>query len=106
MLAHVNADVFNKSKCGESLGITHPTGTYYLDILVDTFMIRILQPFENNLKKRMVKSPKVLFRDVGLLHALLGILRNRADTFGPGHSFEVEAIFLSFTSGRRNRSDS
>ena len=73
MLAHVSGTVFNKSKFGESLGITHPTVTHHLDILADTFMIRILQPYEANLKKRLVKSPKVLFRDAGLLHTLLGI---------------------------------
>lgn len=45
----------------------------YLDILVDTFMVRVLSPYHANLGKRLVKSPKIYLRDSGLLHALLGI---------------------------------
>jgi predicted AAA+ superfamily ATPase len=94
MLAHVNGSVFNRSKFGESLGISHPTVTHYLDILNDTFMIRILPPYEANLKKRLVKSPKVLFRDTGLLHTLLGIRTHQDLMSHPeyGASWEAFAI--------------
>jgi predicted AAA+ superfamily ATPase len=94
MLAHVSGAVFNKSKFGESLGISHPTVTHHLDILNDTYMIRILQPYKTNLKKRLVKSPKVLFRDAGLLHALLGIRTHQDLMSHPeyGASWEAYAI--------------
>jgi predicted AAA+ superfamily ATPase len=94
MLAHVNGSVFNKSKFGESLGVSHTTVAHYLDILQDTYMIRVLQPYEANLKKRLVKSPKVLFRDAGLLHALLGMRSQQELMSHPeyGASWEAYAI--------------
>ena len=46
---------------------------HYLDILQDTFMVRQLQPYYANTKKRIVKSPKVYLRDSGILHFLLKI---------------------------------
>lgn len=49
------------------------TGRHYLDILQGAFMIRVLPPWHENLKKRQVKSPKIYFRDSGILHHLLGI---------------------------------
>jgi len=45
----------------------------YLDILVGTFMMRTLHPWFENISKRQVKSPKIYFRDSGILNALLGI---------------------------------
>ena len=73
MLAHHHGQLWNASKIAGSLGVTAPTAKHYLDTLEDTFMIRQLPPFAANLKKRMVKSPKVYLRDSGLLHALLRI---------------------------------
>ncbi len=73
MLAHCHANVLNSSEIGKSLGITHTTVRRYLDILVGTFMVRQLQPWFENIRKRQVKLPKIFFRDSGLLHTLLGI---------------------------------
>lgn len=73
MSAHTHGQLFNASKLGESLGLTHPTVKRYLDLLEQTFILRTLQPFEINMKKRLVKSPKVFVRDTGLLHRLLQI---------------------------------
>lgn len=73
MLAHFHGQVWNASKIAASLGVTAPTAKHYLDTLQDTFMVRVLPPFAANLKKRLVKSPKVYLRDSGLLHALLRI---------------------------------
>jgi len=73
MCAHVHGQLLNSSKLGESLGVSHHTIRSYLDILDHTFIMRVLQPYETNLKKRLVKSPKIYIRDSGLLHALLGI---------------------------------
>jgi uncharacterized protein len=73
MLAHVQGQLWNASKLAASLGVSAPTMKHYLDTLTDTFMLRQLPPFAGNLKKRLVKSPKIYLRDSGLLHALLRI---------------------------------
>ena len=73
MLAHVHGQCFNASDIGKSLGVADTTATRYLDILTGTFMLRRLNPWHANLKKRQVKTPKVYFRDSGILHTLLGI---------------------------------
>ncbi len=73
MLAHVHGQILNKSRLGESLGVSHTTLGSYVDLLDHTFMIRLLEPFEANVKKRLVKSPKIYFRDTGILHSLLSI---------------------------------
>ena len=73
MLAHSHGQLWNSSQIANSMGVSAPTVRNYLDILVDTFIVRQLQPYYLNIKKRLRKSPKVYIRDSGLLHALLGI---------------------------------
>ena len=73
MCAHVHGQVLNASKLGESLGVSHHTVRSYLNLLERTYMLRTLPPFSANLKKRLIKSPKVFLRDSGLLHVLHGI---------------------------------
>jgi uncharacterized protein len=74
MLAHLQGQLFNASQLGMSLGgASHSTATRYLDLLVDTMMVRRLSPHFANIGKRLVKSPKVYLRDSGVLHALLGL---------------------------------
>jgi hypothetical protein len=73
MLAHHHGQIWNGSEIGESLGVTHHTARKYLDLLCGAYVVRQLQPWFENLGKRVVKSPKVYVRDAGLLHALLGI---------------------------------
>ncbi|MBI4745267.1 MAG: ATP-binding protein [Deltaproteobacteria bacterium] len=73
MLAHMHGQLWNASQLAGSLGISAPTVRRYLDILTETFITRQLQSYYPNMKKRMVKSPKVYIRDSGLLHSLLGI---------------------------------
>ena len=73
MLAHLHGQTLNASEIGRSLGISDKTVRSYLDILTDTFMIRQLQPWFENIRKRQVKAPKFYFRDSGLLHGLLDI---------------------------------
>ncbi len=73
MLAHYHGQIWNASEIGASLGVTHHTTRKYLDLLSGAYVVRQLQPWFENLGKRVVKSPKVYVRDSGLLHALLGI---------------------------------
>ena len=73
MLAHFHGQIWTAAEPARSLGISEPTVRRYLDILTGVFMVRQLLPWHANLKKRQVKSPKIYFRDTGLLHHILGI---------------------------------
>ncbi len=73
MLAHSSGQVLNISKLSDSLGVSRSTVSFYIDILEKTYMVRVLRPLYTNLKKRLVKSPKVYLRDSGLMHHLLSI---------------------------------
>ncbi len=73
MICHYQGGIFNASELGNSLGISYHTAKSYLDILEGTFMIRVLRPWYENLKKRQVKTPKIYFRDSGIYHTLLGL---------------------------------
>jgi predicted AAA+ superfamily ATPase len=73
MLAAVNGQMWNASRIGQSLGLSYHTVNGYLDYLEGAFLVRRLPAHHANLKKRLVKSPKVYWRDSGLLHALLNV---------------------------------
>ncbi len=78
MVAHYHGNVWNAAEPARSLGISEPTVRQYLNLLTGFFMVRQLQPWHENLKKRQVKSPKIYLRDTGVLHQLLGIRDARA----------------------------
>jgi len=78
MLAAVHGQTWNASQVGQSLGLSYQTVNSYLDYLAGAFLIRRLQPYQVNIRKRLVKSPKVYWRDSGLLHALLNVPDERA----------------------------
>jgi uncharacterized protein len=73
MLAHTHGQLINMSQLAMNMELSRQTVRKYLDILQETFMIRQLQPFHANLKKRLVKSPKIFIRDSGVYHTLMGI---------------------------------
>lgn len=73
MLAHYHGQIWNAAEPARALGVAEATVRRYLDHLTQTFMIRQLQPWHENLAKRQVKAPKIYFRDTGLLHAMLGV---------------------------------
>ena len=73
MLAHYHGQVWNAADPARSMGVSEPTVRRYLDHLTQTYMVRQLQPWHENLGKRQIKSPKIYFRDTGLLHALMGV---------------------------------
>ena len=73
MLAHCHGQVWNAADPARSLAVSEPTVRRYLDVLTQTFMVRQLQPWHQNLGKRQVKAPKLYFRDTGLLHALMSL---------------------------------
>jgi len=73
MLAHLHGNIINYSELGRSLDLDMKTIKGYIDFLENAFLVRTLQPYFTNLKKRLVKSPKVYLRDTGILHFFLGL---------------------------------
>lgn len=73
MVSHFHGQIWNSSEVAGSLGVSPNTARSYLDALTQTFMIRQLQPWHENIGKRQVKSPKIYLRDSGLFHRLQGI---------------------------------
>ena len=73
MLAHSQGGLWNASLFARSLGVDGKTVMRYLDLLTDLLLVRRLPPFHANVRKRLVKSPKVYVRDSGIVHTLLGL---------------------------------
>lgn len=73
MLAHSQGQSLNASKLAGSLSTSAPTVNNYIDLLADLLLLRRLQPFHVNTKKRLVKAPRVYVRDSGITHTLLGL---------------------------------
>ena len=94
MLAHSQGQILNTSKLAGSMGVSSHTIRKYIDLLEQTFMLRILQPYASKTKKRLVKSPKIYIRDTGILHTLLGI-ENTEILFGhPVYGASYEAYII------------
>lgn len=77
MLAHNQAQVWNGAELARAFGVSPPTVRRYLDLLTSSLVVRQLQPWYANVKKRQVKSPKIYIADSGLVHALLGLQTHR-----------------------------
>lgn len=94
MVAHYHGGVWNAAEFAQALGANRSTARRYLDILSGAYMVRVLPPWYENMKKRQVRSPKVYVRDAGLLHALLELGHLNALLGHPkaGASFEGFAI--------------
>lgn len=94
MLAHYHGQIFNASEIGKSLGVSDHTAQRYLDLLSGTFMVRQLRPWYYNTKKRIIKRPKIYFRDTGILHALFSLMQKKDVLLHPklGASWEGFAL--------------
>jgi predicted AAA+ superfamily ATPase len=94
MLAHQQGGLLNAATLARALAVDGKTIASYLDLLVDLLLVRRLTPWHANVRKRLVKSPKVYVRDSGLVHALLGIGDREALLSHPvsGGSWEGLAI--------------
>jgi predicted AAA+ superfamily ATPase len=94
MVAHYHGQVWNAAAFARSLGTSENTARRYLDILAGAYMIRVLAPWFENIRKRQVKAPKIYIRDSGILHGLLQ-LRTAAELQGHpklGSSWEGFAL--------------
>ena len=102
MISHFHGQQVNLSNLGKSLEVSHTTVRNYLDILTDLYMVRQVQPWAGNTKKRIVKSPKIYMRDTGLLHRILHISDYEMFLGNPlvGHSWEgfiIENIIITLS---------
>jgi uncharacterized protein len=94
MVAHYHGKIWNASHFSRAMGVKEDTARKYLDILTGAFMIRQLQPWYINIRKRVVKSPKIYVRDTGLLHSYLG-LESFNDLMGhPQFGFSWEGFVI------------
>jgi predicted AAA+ superfamily ATPase len=73
LMADHHGGIINLSKIGELFGVSHTQMRSYIDFFSGSFLIRVLHPCEPNLKKQLVKTPKIYYRDSGLLHTVLNI---------------------------------
>lgn len=94
MLAHYHGQVWNAADPARSLGVNESTVRRYLDWLTQTYMVRQLAPWYENIGKRQVKAPKIYFRDTGLLHELLGIHDAASLRTHPGSGASWEGFAL------------
>lgn len=94
MIAHSTGQILNVSTFARSLGLQNKLVSKIIDYFENTFIVRTLEPYFNNLKKRLVKSPKIYIRDTGLLHRLLALDSIESIMGHPilGHSWEVFVI--------------
>ena len=94
MVAHYHGQVWNAAEFARALGASQSAARRYLDVLAGAFLVRVLPPWFENLKKRQVKAPKVYMRDSGILHSLLELSSENAIAGHPkvGASFEGFAI--------------
>ncbi len=94
MIGHMQGQILSYTQLSNSLGINVTTVKRYMDFFEDAFIIRRLEPFHANVKKRIVKSPKIFIRDTGLFHTLMNVDDKEAlDGFpGKGNSWESFVI--------------
>ncbi len=105
MLAHYHGQILNASELGRSLAESYMTIKRHMDILTGALMVRQVQPWHENIKKRQAKAPKVYLRDSGILHLLLDIesmtqLGGHPKLGASWEGFAVEQI-LSLAGGRQ-----
>lgn len=100
MISGIQGSILNIQMLSRSMGVSSTTVNRYLDYLEKSFLIRRLQPYYINVKKRLVKSPKVYIRDTGILHYLLGIFNSKqlwdnASIGASWESFVIEQIIAN-----------
>lgn len=106
MLAHENGGLLNAAELARSLAVSGKTLASYIDLFVDLFLLRRLEPWHANTSKRLVKSPRIYLRDTGVLHQLLG-LASMEDLLGYSRlgasweGFVIENILACLPEGGR-----
>lgn len=105
MISHYHSQVLNHSEIGRSFGISDMTVKKYMNILEGTFMLRVLQPWHTNTKKRLIKRPKIYIRDSGIFHSLMSI-ENKKQLFSHNKlGASWEGFALEYISRSINKRD-
>lgn len=94
MLAHYHGQILNFCELARSMDVTPNTVRHYIDILNGSFMVRVLPPWYENIKKRQIKAPKIYIRDSGILHYLLGIQTMRQLYSNPRYGSSWEGFAM------------
>jgi len=94
MLAHFHGKPLNYSTLAKSMDVSSVTVKNYIHLLQGAFMITLLQPFFRNVKKRIVKSPKLYISDSGILHSLLKIDNLFDLSLHPAYGFSYEGFVI------------
>jgi hypothetical protein len=105
--AALHGSVWNASEAGRSLGVSYHSANRYLDFLEGTYLIRRLLPYARNIGKRLTRSPRVFWRDTGLLHRLWGLsnpeaLRSHPQAGRSWEGFVIEQALASLALRGRN----
>jgi hypothetical protein len=101
MVAHYHGQVWNAADFARSLGTSENTARRYLDILAGAYMVRVLPPWFENIRKRQVKAPKIYIRDSGILHTLLQLrtlphLQGHPKIGASWEGFAIEHVINAF----------
>lgn len=101
MLSGLQGTVWNAENFSRSMGLTAKTVNRYLNFMESAFLVHRLLPYSANVKKRLVKSPKVYVRDSGILHFLLdqeslNDLKNNISIGASWEGFVIEQIRRKF----------
>lgn len=104
ILAHINGQTINYSNIAKSMALSTTTINKYIDFLEKALLIKKVNPYTTNIKKRLVKSPKIYFNDTGILHSLLGIddLDNLQSHIYLGTSWE-NYVFIQINNILKNK---
>ncbi len=94
MVAHNHAGLWNASQTASAFGVSYHTVNRYVELMETFFLIDKLSPYYRNVGKRLVKSPKLYFRDTGLLHYLLNISSIEALRTSPYRGFSFEGFVI------------
>ena len=94
MLCHYQGQVINYSEIARAMNVSDTTCRYYLDVLKNTYMVRVLKPWHINISKRQVKLPKVYIRDTGVFHQLIDIHDHRKLALYPKAGFSFEGFVI------------
>ena len=97
MLARYHGQTWNAAELARSMDVGVTTVNRYRDLLAGAFMVRVLPPWFENLRKRIVKSPKVYLRDSGVLHFLLGLEKTADLPLHPRYGASWEGFALEQT---------
>lgn len=100
-VAAMTGNILNKASLARDVGISEPSAERWLSILVASNIIYLLQPYSNNVTKRVIKTPKVYFPDTGLAAYLTkwntpDVLKNGAMAGAFFENFVISEVIKSY----------